>query len=112
MKRSFRILSILLLICTQIFFFSGVQFKAYSNESFSFHKVFKSSDSNSLPVFNAEEENLEEDEDEFLHFYKEIATYEYSYNADVFKNKTEYKNSKNLYLLSHPIYKSFSVYRI
>jgi hypothetical protein len=111
-KRSLRILSILLLICTQIFFFSGIQYKAYPNESNITTKVFKNSDGNSFPIFNAEEENLEEDEDEFLHFYKEIATPRHSFNADIFKNKTGYKNSKNLYLLSHPIYKSFSVYRI
>ena len=112
MKGLFRILSILLLICTQIFFFSGIQFKAYASELTVSHKVYKSSDGNSFPVLNAEEESLEEDEDEFFRFEKSLPSHRYSYNTDVFKNNTSYNNSKNLFLLSKDIYKSFCVFQI
>lgn len=112
MKGLFRTLSILLLICTQIFFFSGIQFKAYASESTSAHKVVKPSEGNFFPVFNAEEESLEEDEDEFFRFDKFIATLEHCYNADIFKNNSGYTNSKNLFLLSTSIYKSNRVFRI
>ena len=112
MKRSFRILSILLLICTQIFFFSGVQFKAYANESTSAQKIFKTSDGNSFPVFNAEEENIEEDEDESFRYDKSITTVEHCYNAGIFKINSGYTNSKNLFLLSTSIYKSNQAFRI
>lgn len=112
MKRSFRILSILLLICTQIFFFSGIQFKAYASELSVSHKVYKSSDGNSFPVLNAEEENLEEDEDELVRLDKSLPSHVYSYTADVFKNNTSYTNSRNLFLLSTVIYKSFCVFKI